>query len=163
MNRFSQIENKVRKRIEARYQTSLAHYRTALGFMNWMLYENSPKGSKAAKDYLDEAIRHTRIGFDEHAVELDEKDRKIERLICDIRNNWAYYASERHYMSKRHDVFIGVSPQEQDQYLSFVNWIEKRINNHLENATEYRDSIDTVRERFNASDIEAIEDAKNKA
>ncbi|MCY3542872.1 MAG: hypothetical protein OXH22_02345 [Chloroflexi bacterium] len=148
----SQIEAKVRERIETRYEMSLAHQRTSLGFMNWMLYENSPKGSDMAKGYLDEAIRHTRIAFEEHAVELDEKEHRAERLICDIRNNWAYYVSEKHYMSERYDVFISVSPREQEQFLSFVEWIEERIKNHPDNASDYRDTIDAVRKRLKNSD-----------
>ena len=125
--------------------------------MNWMLYENSKQDSKIAKDYLDEAIRHTRIAFKEHVVELDEKDHKVERLIYDIRNNWAYYASEKH------SEFDGVSQSEQGQFLSFIDWLEERINNHPENAHEYRDTIDTVRKRFKSSDIDASKESKNKA
>ncbi len=147
----SQIEAKVRRRIETRYEMSLAHERTSLGFMNWMLYENSPKDSDMAKGYLDEAIRHTRIAFEEHAIELDEKEHRAERLICDIRNNWAYYVSEKHYMSERYDVFISVSPREQEQFLSFVEWIEERIKNHPDNASDYRDTIDAVRMRLKNS------------
>ena len=146
----SQIEERVRKGIEGRYQTPLAHHRAELGYMNWMLYENSKQDSKIdkeiAKGYLDEAIRHTRIAFDEHALDLDEKDRTIERLVCDIRNNWAYYASEKHIE------FGGISDHEQAQFLSFANWLEARSDNHSDNASDYRDTIDTVRERFKRSD-----------
>ena len=153
----AQIEDRVRKRTDARYQMSQAHQRTALGYMNWMLYENSKQDSKIAKGYLDEAIRHTRIAFKDHVVELDEKDHKVERLICDIRNNLAYYASEKH------SEFGGLSQSEQGQFLSFIDWIEERINNHPENASDYRDTINTVRKRFKASDIDAAEEPKNKA
>ena len=151
----SQIEEKVGKGIEARYHMSLAHQRTELGYMNWMLFKNSQEGSEIAKGYINGAIRHTRIAFEEHAVELDEKEHQAERLICDIRNNWAYYASEKHHMSEMYDVFKGVNLHEQDQFLSFADWIEERIANHPENASDYRDTIDTVRKRFKSSDIDA--------
>ena len=147
----SQIEERVIVNTETRYQTSLAHHRTALGYMNWMLYENSKQDSKIAEDYLDEAIRHTRIAFDEHALNLDEKERKIERLVCDIRNNWAYYASEKHIE------FGGIPDHEQAQSMSFVDWLEARIDNHPDNASDYRDTIDTVRERFKTSDTKTTQ------
>ena len=159
----TQIEEKVRKNTEGRYHMSLAHQRTELGYMNWMLFKNSKEGSEIAKGYIDGAIRHTRIAFEEHAVELDDKEHEAERLICDIRNNWAYYVSEKHYMSERYDGFVGISLREQDQFLSFVDWIEERINDHPENATEYRDTIDTVRKRFKNLNNNATARPKNKA
>ena len=142
-------EEKVRVRIESRYQMSQAHERTSLGLMNWMLYRNSSLNPEVSEAYLDEAIRFTRIAFTVHATELDERDRRVERLICDIRNNWAYYASEKHI------VFRPVSSSDQAQFLSFVDWIEERLNKHPENAKEYQDTIDTVRNRFKNSDIDS--------
>ena len=157
----SQIEESVRKRIEARYQMSQAHGRTSLGLMNWMLYKNSGQNPDKANDkaeaYLEEAIRYTRIAYTLHAIELDKNDHRVERLICDIRNNWAYYASEKHCK------FGGISASEQGQFLRFADWIEERINDHPENATDYQDTIDVVRRRFKNSDADATTSPKNKA
>ena len=142
----SQIEERVQKGIEARYQKSLAYHRAALGYMNWILYKNAEHRSGIAKTYLDESIRHTRVAYDENAVNLDARETEYEHLICQIRNNLAFF------MSEKHKEFGPLSELEKAECLSFVNWLEARIDNHPTDAHEYRDTIDTVRECCATSD-----------
>ena len=142
----SQIGNKVQKGIEARYQKSLAYHRAALGYMNWILYKNAEQRSDIAKTYLDEAIRHTRVAYDENAVNLDARETEYEHLICQVRNNLAFFISEKH------KEFGPLDVPEKAECLSFVNWLEARIDNHPTDAHEYRDTIDTVRQCFTTSD-----------
>ena len=142
----SQIEGRVRKGIEARYQKSLAYHRAALGYMNWILYKNAEQRSDIAEIYLDEAIRHTRVAYDENAVNLDAIETEYEHLICQVRNNLAFFISEKH------KEFGPLDATAKAECLSFVNWLEARIDNHPADAHEYRDTIDTVRQRFATSD-----------
>ena len=142
----SQIGNKVRKRIEARYLKSLAYHRAALGYMNWILYENSKPQPDIAKIYLDEAIRHTRVAYDENAVNLDARETEYEHLICQVRNNLAFFISEKHIEFGPLDATVKA------ECLSFANWLEARIDNHPTDAHEYRDTIDTVMQCFATSD-----------
>ena len=142
----SQIEERVRNQTEARYQTTMAYHRVALGYVYWMLYKDPKTQCKTqceiAEIYLDKAIAHTRSAYFEHVVSLDAKERNVEELICTIRNNWAYYVSEKH------ERFGTVETSERAECLSFVQWLESKIANHPSQAYDYHDTICTVRDRF---------------
>lgn len=138
----SQIEDKVIDNAETRYQKSLAYQRVSFAYLYWLLYENSKDQPKTAEMFLNKAIEHTRRAYEEQVVHLNSNAPEVERLICQIRNNLAYYVSERH---------INIGPVEsstQAESLSFVKWLESRIEYYPSETHIFRHTIDTVRERF---------------
>ena len=70
---------------------------------------------------------------------------EVERLICQIRNNLAYYVSEEHVS------FGPVDSDVQAECLSLVKWLESRIDNYPSDSSIYRHTVETVRERLSPS------------
>ena len=138
----SQIEDKVIASTESRYQKSLGYQRAALGYANWILYKNSIKQPKSARSYLDEAIRHTRIAFYENAAKLNSEETEYEHMVCQIRNNLAFFMSEKHIK------FGPLNDAESAECMSLANWLEIRIDSHPPMSSDYRDTIDHVRRRL---------------
>lgn len=141
----SQIEDNVRKQTETRYQKSLAYQRVSIGYIYWLLYENSKEQPKTAEIYLNKAIEHTQRAYEEHVINLNTRAPEVEHLICQIRNNLAYYVSEKHIS------FGQVDSAAQSESLSFMAWLERRIENYPSNSSIYLDTIEVVRKRFSAS------------
>ena len=140
----SQIEDKVIANTESRYQKSLAYQRVSLAYAYWLLYENSDH-QETAEVYLNKAIEHTRRAYDEQVVRLNANTPEVERLICQIRNNLAYYVSEKHMK------FGPVDSATQAESLSFVKWLESRVEDYPSDTAIYLHTIETVRERYSAS------------
>ena len=140
----SQIEERVRRDTDLQYRLTMAYHKSSLAFIYWRLYENAEPKSQTAAIYLDVAIDHTRWAFDEHVVNLNQDYPEVERLICEIHNNLAYYISEKHVN------FGHVSLEERAESLSFADWLEERIGKYPQRSYAYQDTIATVRERFSA-------------
>lgn len=134
----SQIVSNVGRDTERRYQMTMAYTKLSFGYIYWLLYSDSDK----VKHYLDTAIYETRRAFDEHIKGVYEDDPRFESLTCQIRNNLAYYISEKHF------VFNSVNSVERGECLSYVAWLEPRIERYPMYAYQYRDTIDNVRKRF---------------
>ncbi len=145
----SQIEERVRRNMDSQYRLTMAYHRTSFAFVFWRLYEDAEKQSTTAKVYLDVAIDHTRRAFYDHVVDLNHDDPKVEQLICEIRNNLAYYISEKQRW------FGPIAPEERAECLGFVDWLEGRVNGYPQRAHDYRDTIDTVRRRFSTTEEES--------
>lgn len=138
----SQIEDRIITNTEARYQKSLGYQRASLGYANWILYKNSKEQPESAKSYLEEAIRHTRIAFYENAVKLNAQETEYEHMVCQIRNNLAFFMSEKHIKCGP------LSDDEMAECISLANWLEVRIDNHPPMSRQYRDTIENVRKRL---------------
>lgn len=145
----SQIGERVRKDTEERYQMTTAYHRVSLAYVYWLLYETSAEKTKTAKLYLHTAINHTRRTYDDHVSGSNRTDAEFETLACQIVNNLAYYISEEHRR------FNSVDARQRAECLSFVDWLEERINNHPTYAHDYLDTIQKVRKRFSASSEES--------
>ena len=141
----SQIEAKVRKDTERRYQLTTAYHRVSLAYVYWLLYQTANERAETARVYLDTAINHTRRTYDDHVSGSNRSDAEFETLACQIVNNLAYYVSEQHYK------FGNVDLRKQAECLSFVDWLEERINNHPAYALDYLDTVETVRKRFSTT------------
>lgn len=145
----SQIEERVRRNTDIQYRLTMAYHRTSFAFVFWRLYEDAEKQSTTANVYLDVAIDHTRRALDDHVVDMNQDDPEVEQLICEIRNNLAYYISEKHRY------FGHIAPEERAECLGFVDWLEGRVNRYPQRALDYRDTIDTVRRRFSTTEEES--------
>jgi len=145
----AQIEEKVRRNTDMQYRLTIAYHKASLAFVYWRLYANAEPRSPTSKIYLDVAIDQTRRAYEEHVANADQDDPSVEHLVCEIRNNLAFYISERHTN------FGSVNPEEQAECLSLVDWLEGRIQKFPQRAYDYRDTIDTVRERLSSSDSTA--------
>ncbi len=145
----SQIEERVRRNMDSQYRLTMAYHRTSYAFVFWRLYEDAEKQSTTANVYLDVAIDHTRRALDDHAIDMNQDDPEVEQLICEIRNNLAYYISEKHRC------FGPIAPEERAECLGFVDWLEGRVNRYPQRSLDYRDTIDTVRRRFSTTEEES--------
>ena len=142
----SQIEERVRKNTDMQYRLTMAYHRASFAFVFWRLYESAERQSPTAKVYLDVAIDYTRRAYDEHVADMNQDDSKVEQLICEIRNNLAYY------ISAKHADFGPVGMEERGECLIYLDWLESRIGNYPQRAHAYRDTIATVKKRLSVSD-----------
>ena len=141
----SQIEEKVWKDTERRYQLTTAYHRVSLAYVYWLLYQTTDERTESARIYLNAAINHTRRTYNDHVSGSNRHDAEFETLACQIVNNLAYYVSEEHHK------FGSVELRKRAECLSFVAWLEERINNHPAYAHDYLDTVETVRRRFSTT------------
>ena len=141
----AQIEEKVWKDTERRYQLTTAYHRVSLAYVYWLLYQTADERTESARIYLNAAINHTRRTYNDHVSGSNRRDAEFETLACQIVNNLAYYVSEEHHK------FGSVERRKRAECLSFMDWLEERINNHPAYAHDYLDTVETVRKRFSST------------
>ena len=110
------------------------------GFLYWRLYVRSKRGGSPDRELLDWAIDETREGYELHGAHLDENKHDVERLLMNIRNNWAYYILEKH------QEFGTASESEKAMAKSFVDYIRARLPKYPEKATDLTDTVRSVTE-----------------
>lgn len=120
----------------------LSYNRVSLGFVYWRLYENFRPDRTAAESYLDKAIEQTRSAYVRYAALLDTSDRAVDRLISDIRNNWAAYIVEKDSR------FGPVEASDRAAALACAEHLTVRIANFSAEAVGWQDTIEAVRNRF---------------
>lgn len=134
------IEGKIFRRSERnrRLAETLGWINT--GYQYYELYRISESISRGkGRDYLDRAISETREAYRVVVEELDEKEWQVERLLLNIRNNWAYFISERE------NVYEVKSKADAQILTVCLEYIESRSAKFPEFTEEVMDTIDTVR------------------
>ena len=106
------------------------------GFDFWTDYKATGK-----IEYLNRAIDRTKWAYDEYASKLDEKKPDNEKLICWIKNNWAFYLAERQKCKE---------PQKGDDVLALKLAEEayEKIGKFPEHAEAWIDTYQFVRKQF---------------
>lgn len=142
-----QVEANVARNAEKRLRIANAIHKIDLGLVYYQFFLRSHQlttGDRMA--YLDEAIKVTQEAYVNEIAALNENEREVERLLLQIRNNWAYYIYERDKVT---------SPSQANQTdkkmaLSFVTYIDERKMAHPDIAPDLIDTVERVRERFEA-------------
>jgi hypothetical protein len=131
-----QLELEVTKRVEVRYREAISQLRRGIGFSFWKHFKHYHQIGHPA--IADEFIALA-IDAAKYAGEgLKESDPDAESLLCDIRNDWAWYIYEKNTRTP-------VSNAEKALALHFVDYLEKRIGNYPTKAILFQDTIDTVK------------------
>ena len=107
---------------------------TYIGFVYWEDFEIS--GYKETR-YRDMAIELTQDAYASYASKLDDKDLESQRLICDIKNNLAWY-----YASRR-------SPDDRERACEYAEYIYKKRNYFPSLEMEWADTHNYVWQRYN--------------
>lgn len=87
---LGKIQNAARSEVEKEKYRMGANMLVDIGFTHWGDYLIS-KNSQ----YLEHAIRLTERAYSDYGIHLDESDLKNDLLVCQIKNNLAYYYAER--------------------------------------------------------------------
>lgn len=136
------IESRVRGAIEFQYRIATAKGHLNLGMLCWQLYEHhSDDQADRAKIYLEDAIIQAQIAYTDQVSRLDENDRVAQSLLCKLRNNWAYFISEK-------AVKYDADEYEKIAALAFVTYLKERIGRFPEDDATFQHTIETVRERL---------------
>lgn len=151
-----QIESKVAASTERRYRISMAYQRLSVGMAYWHLFRHYPRYTRRssrpypvggdieedpAEDYIRNALDQTRRAYEEHAAFLDEKERDVEQLLCNIRNNWAWFISEK--LGK-----YAVTREERAKASAYVTYLRQRLGKCPSSDPQYFDTIETVSRRL---------------
>ena len=83
---------------------------------------------------LNEAIDVTELAYSRHTEHLDE--RKHERLICDVKNNLAYYYAKRG------------SPVDRKTAKVFADYVEERSSKYPDAKETWVDTVEFVRKQY---------------
>ena len=137
-----QLHDEIERSVESKFLRGLSYNRVSLGFVYWRLYENFRPDRTAAESYLDKAIEQTRSAYVRYAALLDTSDRAVDRLISDIRNNWAAYIVEKDSR------FGPVEASDRAAALACAEHLTVRIANFPAEAVGWQDTIEAVRNRF---------------
>ena len=97
--------------------------------------------------FLDRAIELTKQAYNNHAKELDETEREMERLIATIRNNLASYIATLQKQKGR--------VAEGDRLLAegCARYIKARIHTFPDKAATWELTLKEVRESFPDADL----------
>lgn len=140
-----QIEEKVASSSEKRLRIANAIHKIDFGLVYWDFFRRSAYLAKPDRlAYLDRAVEWTRQAYEGEVAGLGDQEREVERLMLQIRNNWAYYIYEKDLWGGPG----GVSEGEKRTALSFVGYVEERRVRHPDLAFDLLDTIDRVRARF---------------
>ncbi len=92
-------------------------------------------------EYLNRAIERMRVAYHEYASKLDKEKSENEKLICWIKNNWAYYLAERRKckVSQKGD---------EDLARKFAKEAYEKIGEFPEHAEAWSDTYQFVQEQF---------------
>lgn len=92
-------------------------------------------------EYLNRAIERTRVAYNEYASKLDKEKSENEKLICWIKNNWAYYLAERRKckVSQKGD---------EDLARNYAKEAYEKIGKFPEHAEAWSDTYKFVQEQF---------------
>ena len=123
---------------EVRKETIKAQARllTYSGFIYWNDYEINKKTQNI---YRDMAIELTEYAYADYASKLEKlADKELQKLICDIKNNLAYYYAERQ------------NPNDRDRALEYAEYIHGKIKEFPTLKTEWEDTLVFVRQRYSA-------------
>lgn len=106
------------------------------GFDFWTNYKATEK-----IEYLNRAIERTKWAYNEYASKLDKEKSENEKLICWIKNNWAYYLAERRKckVSQKGD---------EDLARKFAKEAYEKIGEFPEHAEAWSDTYQFVQEQF---------------
>jgi hypothetical protein len=135
-----QLEIEVTKRVEARYHEGISQLRRGIAFSFWHSFKNYHQIGQPT--IADEYIALAIAGLHYAAEGIQEDDPNTEPLLCDIRNDWAWYIYEK-------DARAPVSTGDKALALYFVDWLEKRLGKVPPiNVARFQDTINTVRKHF---------------
>jgi hypothetical protein len=84
------IKKVARLEVEKEKNRMGANMLVDMGFTYWGNYQISGNSK-----YLNDAIRITEAAYSNYGIHLDESDLKNELLVCQIKNNLAWYYAER--------------------------------------------------------------------
>ena len=134
-----QLEIEVTKKVEIRYREAISQLRRGIGFSFWKNFKhyNQIGHPAIADEYIALAIDAAKYAGEG----LKEGDSDTEPLLCDIRNDWAWYIYEKNARTP-------VNNADRALALNFVDYLEKRLGNYPTKATLFQDTIDTVRKNL---------------
>jgi len=141
------IQDNAQEDADIRLTRGLAFQLAQLALGRWLDYENTTaqlnteestvtRLKEWAAVHLDEAIRLSVQAFETYASLLDDTNTENEHLICEIRNNWAY--------------FLAVRQTKEDKATAeaCVDYLEARKTRYPSSAPQWDDTIRFIRSRF---------------
>lgn len=98
---------------------------------------------------LDQAINITKRGYEEYATKLEKRkkqDSNREWLICEIKNNLAYYYAEKQKLWT-------VTPSDKALAQGFVKYIYEKIDKYPKNKESWVDTHNFVQKQFSLNKV----------
>lgn len=132
------IQTQAKSVVEQEKHKIGAYMHIDVGFAHWVDYEISDN-----KKFLELAIILTERGYNEYCSHLDESDSESEQLICQTKNNLAYY-----YAARRRLEDGAIARQYAEDILNKLHLFGKTKREEINNTYQY------VQEQFPKSLID---------
>lgn len=148
------IEADVKKIADETYLKSIIRTMIEIGLMCWKNY-NAEHHKEVRESLLQHAIEFTNDAYNRYAVNLDDKKRENDKIICLLKNNLAYYWAEWCHIGMGTETARSLA-------IDYANEIYQKKSKFPDKAESFVDTYNFVHEIFNMEICLKESDKKKK-